>query len=403
MLAPAQRPALNRPLPESAQVLGDAPETTQPRRCWSAKPSRLRPPQKATLANAGRKVATLERALYAIAQAHRAAGFVSPNESYALRQVLRSIRRTLGTAQVGKRPFLPEHLRSAATTAPPLLQPRDRALHTLAAGLRPRERRALHTLAVSAVAIFESEQRATVTFAKGTVNLSAEAFEAVKQWLEAARITEGPLFRVLDKTGTKLLPTGMRSDAVLRSLRAGATLPLRVLRNRALLAVGLAGGFRRSELVGIQAEEVAFTADGVIVTLPKSKTDQEGAGMQKGLPFGSNPLTCPVRTLQRWLEASGITTGPVFRAVNGRSLAPEKLADRSVARLVKTVVARAGLDAASYSGHSLRAGLATAAAKAGKSERTIMKQTGHKTEKMVRKYIREATLFEDNAAGGIGL
>ena len=120
---------------------------------------------------------------------------------------------------------------------------RDRALQTLAAGLRPRERREHDTLAVSAVAIFESEQRATVTFAKGAVNLSAEAFEALKQWLEIAGITEGPLFRALDKTGTKLLPTGMRSDAVLRSLRAGASLPLRVLRNRALPAVGPPAAF----------------------------------------------------------------------------------------------------------------------------------------------------------------
>ena len=106
--------------------------------------------------------------------------------------------------------------------------------------------------------------------------------------------------------------------------------------------------------------------------------------MQKGLPFGSNLLTCPVRTLQRWLEASGITAGPGVPR-RQRSLPPSRpkeLSDRAVARLVKTVVARAGLDAASYSGHSLRAGLATAAAKAGKSERTIMKQTGHKTEKI---------------------
>jgi integrase len=177
------------------------------------------------------------------------------------------------------------------------------------------------------------------------------------------------------------------------------------LRDRAVLSAGLAGGFRRSELVSLDVPDLAFQVEGLVVTIFKSKTDQEGQGRKVALPYGANPATCPVRTLRAWLDAAGIIEGPVFRAVNkaGR-VAIDRLSDRTVATIVKASALRAGLDPATVSGHSLRAGLATAAAKAGKSERAIMKATGHKTEKMVRRYIRDASLFDDdNAAAGIGL
>ena len=149
-----------------------------------------------------------------------------------------------------------------------------------------------------------------------------------------------------------------------------ATLPdgLRGVRDRAMLLVGFAGAFRRSELVGLDVADLAFDAEGLTVTLRRSKTDQEGAGRKVGVPYGSDPATCPVRALRAWLEATGIEVGALFVGVNrhGR-LTGKRLAGVDVARLVKRCAEAAGLDPARFSGHSLRAGLATAAAKAGKS------------------------------------
>ena len=157
-----------------------------------------------------------------------------------------------------------------------------------------------------------------------------------------------------------------------------------------------------SELVGLDLRDLEFTDDGLVVTLRRSKTDQDGAGRKVGIPFGSAPATCPVRCLRAWLDAEGITEGPVFRPV-GRwgHVGGERLNDRAVARVVKRNVRRIGLDPGGYAGHSLRAGLATAAAQAGKSERAIMNQTGHRSVTMVRRYIREGSLFVENAAAGL--
>lgn len=174
-------------------------------------------------------------------------------------------------------------------------------------------------------------------------------------------------------------------------------------RNRALLLVGFAGAFRRSELVALDFEDLAFTAEGVVVTIRRSKTDQEGAGRKVAVPFGSDVATCPVRSLKAWLELAGIVAGPVFRSVDRHGRIGQRLHGADVARTVKRVAKAAGLDPSRFSGHSLRAGLATSAAKAGKSERSIMKTTGHRSTAMVRRYIRDANLFEDCAATGLGL
>ena len=175
-------------------------------------------------------------------------------------------------------------------------------------------------------------------------------------------------------------------------------------RDRALLLVGFAGGFRRSELVSMNVEDIEVTRGGLVIRLGKSKTDQEGKGRVIGLPYGSNPDTCPVRSYQSWLEASRITEGPIFRSVNRHGqLQTTRLSDKAVAIVVKRCAEAAGLDHTKYSGHSLRAGFCTTAAKYGKSERKIMEQTGHKSLNMVRRYIREGSLFNDNPAAGIGL
>ncbi len=184
------------------------------------------------------------------------------------------------------------------------------------------------------------------------------------------------------------------------------TLPSNLLgtRDQALLLLGFAAALRRSELVGLDVADVAFTLDGVVVTLRRSKTDQEQAGRTIGVPYGSDPTTCPVRRLRAWLDASGIAAGPLFRPINRHAqLQPKRLSDKAVAIIVKRTAKAAGLDPAQFAGHSLRAGLATAAAAAGVSERAIMNQTGHKSVTMARRYIREGSLFRENAAGQVGL
>jgi integrase len=175
-------------------------------------------------------------------------------------------------------------------------------------------------------------------------------------------------------------------------------------RDGALVLLGFAGAFRRSELVSLDLEDCAFSKEGLTVTLRRSKTDQESAGRKIGIPYGSNPDTCPVRNCLTWIESAGIATGPLFRSITRHGQVQQgRLGGLDVARVVKKLATRAGLDAAKYSGHSLQAGHATAAAIAGASERSIMKQTGHRSMQMVRRYIRDGSLFRENSAGKLGL
>lgn len=178
------------------------------------------------------------------------------------------------------------------------------------------------------------------------------------------------------------------------------------LRDRALLLVGFAGAFRRSELAALNWEDLEEQPQGLAVTIRRSKTDAEGQGRKVGLPRGRE--ACPVAALAAWREEcgatlGGATSGPVFRRVDrhGRLLA--RLSGQAVALVVKRRAAAIGLEASEFSGHSLRAGLATSAALAGKSERAILLQTGHRSTAMLRRYIRNGSLFQDNAAEGIGL
>ena len=176
------------------------------------------------------------------------------------------------------------------------------------------------------------------------------------------------------------------------------------IRDRALLLLGFAGAFRRSELVGLTRADINIASEGITVTLRRSKTDQEGHGRKIGIPYGSRPHTCPVRSLQAWLSVAEIEAGPLFRPINKHGhILPRALSDRSVALIVQKTARAAGLDASQYAGHSLRAGLATSAAQAGVSERAIMQQTGHANVNMVRRYIREGSLFRENAASEVGL
>lgn len=173
-------------------------------------------------------------------------------------------------------------------------------------------------------------------------------------------------------------------------------------RDRALILLGFAGAFRRAELVSLDVGDLQVRPAGLIVTLRRSKTDQEGRGAVKGIPRGRTPATCPVRAVQAWVAAAQLRRGPLFRPIDRYGhVRPRRLAAFHVVRVVKRLAHAAGLDPTRYAGHSLRAGLATAAAAAGASERAIMRQTGHTSERTVRRYIRDGRLFHDNAAAGL--
>jgi integrase len=176
------------------------------------------------------------------------------------------------------------------------------------------------------------------------------------------------------------------------------------LRDSALILVGFAGAFRRSELAQILVSDLSFSKDGVVIDLRVSKTDQEGAGRKVGIPYGQDSNTCPVRSLHAWLEAAKVAEGSVFRRVD-RNGHPSRrgLHKNSIGKILKRAAARAGMDVDSLGGHSLRAGCVTQAAMNGVREFVIMRQTGHKTVSTLRRYIRSGEIFRENAAAGLGI
>ena len=177
---------------------------------------------------------------------------------------------------------------------------------------------------------------------------------------------------------------------------------IKKLRNRTLILIGFGGGFRRTELISIDYEDIDFVEEGVKINLRRSKTDQFGEGLIKGLPYFSNEKYCPVTSLKNWLTLSKIRTGPIFRRFNkGSKLSNRRLTDQSVVLIIKDCLKLAGIENQNFSGHSLRSGFATVAAESGADERSIMAMTGHKTTQMVRRYIKEANLFKNNALNKI--
>ncbi len=177
---------------------------------------------------------------------------------------------------------------------------------------------------------------------------------------------------------------------------------IKKLRNKALILVGFSGGFRRTELVSIDHEDLDFVEEGVKITLRRSKTDQFGEGQVKGLPYFTNEKYCPVTSLKNWIYLAKIKTGPIFRRfAKGSILTGHRLTDQSVVLIIKEHLKLAGIENQNYSGHSLRSGFATVAADSGADERSIMAMTGHKTTQMVRRYIRDANIFKNNALSKI--
>jgi site-specific recombinase XerD len=177
---------------------------------------------------------------------------------------------------------------------------------------------------------------------------------------------------------------------------------IKKFRDRSLILIGFSGGFRRNEIVSLDYEDLDFVGEGLKINLKRSKTDQFGEGAVKGLPYFDNSQYCPVLSLKKWIEVSNIKYGPLFRRfAKGSKLTKNRLTDQTVALLIKEYLKLAGIDSKNYSGHSLRSGFATSAAESGAEERSIMAMTGHKSTEMVRRYIKEANLFKNNALNKI--
>ena len=177
---------------------------------------------------------------------------------------------------------------------------------------------------------------------------------------------------------------------------------IKKLRDRSIILIGFSGGFRRNEIVSLDYDDLDFVPEGLKINIKRSKTDQFGEGFTKALPYFDNIQYCPVLSLKNWIQVSNINSGPLFRRFSrGSKLSENRLTDQTVALLIKKYLGLAGIDNKNYSGHSLRSGFATSAAESGVEERSIMAMTGHKSTEMVRRYIKEANLFKNNALNKI--
>jgi site-specific recombinase XerD len=214
---------------------------------------------------------------------------------------------------------------------------------------------------------------------------------------EVVKATVRGIRRTLGAAQVRKAPA--TADKVVAMVTAGRR-DMKGLRDRALLLLGFAGAFRRSELVALDVEDLESCDAGLRVRIRRSKTDQEGAGATIAIVAGS--VACPVQAVQAWLEAAGITSGPVFRSVaKGNRIGHTRLSDRAVANVVKAGADRVGLDAAQFSGHSLRSGFLTSAARRGASIFKMMDVSRHRSMDTLRGYVRDADLFRDHAGAGL--
>ena len=179
---------------------------------------------------------------------------------------------------------------------------------------------------------------------------------------------------------------------------------IKILRDRTIILIGFSGGFRRNEIVSLNYDDLDFVPEGLKIKIKRSKTDQFGEGSIKALPYFDNSQYCPVVSLTNWIDIARINSGALFRRFSkGSRLTEKRLTDQTVALLIKEYLQLAGIDNKNYSGHSLRSGFATSAAESGAEERSIMAMTGHKSSEMVRRYIKEANLFKNNALNKLKL
>jgi site-specific recombinase XerD len=187
---------------------------------------------------------------------------------------------------------------------------------------------------------------------------------------------------------------------IMRDMAHAAPGGLKGLRDRALLLLGFGGAFRRSELVALDVVDLEETEDGLRVTIRRSKTDQEAQGVTIAIIRGG--ACCPVKAIKAWLDAAGISDGPVFRPVRkGGEVRDQRLTAKSVCDLVKAYADRVGLDATLFGAHSLRAGFLTSAARRGASVFKMRDVSRHKSMDVLQAYVRDADLFRDHAGAGL--
>jgi integrase len=194
--------------------------------------------------------------------------------------------------------------------------------------------------------------------------------------------------------------TALEIDS-LRVVLARIPRDVRGLRDRALLLIGWAAALRRSELAALGASDLRFEPDGLIIELRRSKTDQEAAGEAVPVPFGTQAQTCPVRALREWLAAAG-NDGAVFRRIDRHGNIGSNLTATAIATIIRARASAAGIPG-DFAGHSLRAGIATTAAHAGRSEASIMRHGRWKSIQVARRYIRHGSRWLDNPAANLGL
>ena len=180
---------------------------------------------------------------------------------------------------------------------------------------------------------------------------------------------------------------------IIKTIESTEKNEIKKIRNKALILVGFAGGFRRSELVNIKLDDLEFTKEGLKIFIQRSKTDQSGEGMTKAIPYFKDKNFCPVVSIKNWIEIIKNKTNSLIFDIS----------DKMVAVLIKKYLQKAGFDNTKYSGHSLRSGFATVAADHGADEKSIMNITGHKSSSMVRRYIKETNLFKNNPLNKISL
>ena len=180
---------------------------------------------------------------------------------------------------------------------------------------------------------------------------------------------------------------------IIKTIESTEKNEIKKIRNKALILVGFAGGFRRSELVNIKLDDLEFTKEGLKIFIQRSKTDQSGEGMTKAIPYFKDKNFCPVVSIKNWIEIIKSKTNSLIFDIS----------DKMVAVLIKKYLQKAGFDNTKYSGHSLRSGFATVAADHGADEKSIMNMTGHKSSTMVRRYIKEINLFKNNPLNKISL
>lgn len=234
-------------------------------------------------------------------------------------------------------------------------------------------------------------QRRLVSIAKGhTVRGYTDPTKS-----DLVKLTMRGIRRIHGKPQTQASPI-LKDDLII--MLSHIPQNIKGMRDAALLLLGFCGALRRSELVSVKMEDLEFTSQGIVLTLTRSKTDQTGQGRKIGIPVGRGRI-CPVGSVGNWIKNANIEYGYLFRSIaKGGKVSNEPLSDRAISDIIKSYAQKAGLDPSRYSGHSLRAGLATSAAQNGISSWKIRAQTGHKTEAMLARYIRDGDIFTNNAA-----